>query len=53
MLKKWGNAAFIVLVSVLLLMLLLTLVRQQPTGVVAIRSYSMEPLITRGDLVFI
>ena len=53
MLKKWGNAVFIILVAFLLLLGILTLVRQQPTGAVTVRSYSMEPLITRGDLVFI
>ena len=53
MLKKWGQVFFIAIVIVLVLSPLITLFRQKPTLAVAIRTWSMTPLLTRGDLVFI
>ncbi|MCR3922629.1 MAG: hypothetical protein NUK65_08970, partial [Firmicutes bacterium] len=53
MLKKIGNIVFFIIVFTLISMTALSLLRGQPTGAVAVRSWSMEPMITRGDLAII
>lgn len=53
MIKKVALFAFIVLIIVLALAPLVSLLRGEPSIAVAVRSWSMEPVLTRGDMVFI
>ena len=53
MLKKLGYFLFILIIVVLIASPIITIYRGMPTLAVAIRSWSMEPVFTRGDLVFI
>ena len=53
MIRKWGNTAFMIIVSILVVVTTISQIRHQPTVAVAVRSWSMTPLITRGDIVFI
>lgn len=53
MLKKTGIAVLITVLAILVLSPILTLAVQQPTLAVTIRTWSMAPLLTRGDMVFI
>jgi len=52
-LKYIGITIMIVIFAILILSPVLTLLLDQPTLAVTIRSYSMAPLMTRGDMVFI
>jgi len=52
-LKKIVVFVFITLIIVLALVPPVSLLRGEPSIAVAVRSWSMEPLLTRGDLVFI
>ncbi len=51
--KKLGGICFAIIMVLLVGIVLLNIVRQQPSVAVAVRSWSMEPGMTRGDLVFI
>ncbi|MGI5876174.1 MAG: signal peptidase I [Dethiobacteria bacterium] len=51
--KKLGNYLFIIIIAILVISPLATLLRQKPTLAVSIRTWSMVPVFTRGDLVFI
>ncbi len=53
MLRKVGYALFTLIVAILVSTPLVTYWRQKPTLAVTIRSWSMVPLLTRGDMVFI
>ncbi len=53
MFKKFGNYLFIIIVAILVISPLATLLRQKPTLAVTIRTWSMVPVFTRGDMVFI
>jgi signal peptidase I len=53
MLKKVGNYLFIIIVAILVISPLATILRQKPTFAVSIRTWSMVPVFTRGDMVFI
>ena len=53
MLKKTANFVFTALLVVLVAAPVSTLVRKKPTLAVTIRTWSMTPLMTRGDVVFI
>jgi signal peptidase len=53
MLKKAGYYIFILVTVILFTTPIVTYWRQKPTLAVTIRSWSMYPLITRGDMVFV
>ncbi len=53
MLKNAGTVLLILIFAILVASPILTLVLQQPTLAVAIRTWSMTPVLTRGDMVFI
>lgn len=53
MLKKIGFIIFILIITVLIASPLVTYWREKPTLAVTIRTWSMTPLLTRGDMVFI
>lgn len=53
MLKKAGTFLLLSLIILLGISPLVSFLREKPTIAVAIRSFSMEPALTRGDLVFI
>jgi signal peptidase len=53
MLRKVGSVLFTVVTIVLVSTPLATYWRQKPTLAVTIRTWSMRPLFTRGDMVFI
>ena len=53
MLRKFITAILIILLLLFVSAPLATLIRKKPTIAVTIRSWSMAPLITRGDLVFL
>lgn len=53
MYKKWGTFVFLLTLVILVLPPLLTLLRQQPTLTASIRTWSMVPQLTRGDMVFL
>jgi len=53
MLKKAGHTLFIFIIVVLVSTPLVTYWREKPTLAVTIRTWSMTPLMTRGDMVFI
>ncbi len=53
MLKKIITAVLILLLLLIASAPLATLIRKKPTGAVTVRSWSMAPLLNRGDLVFL
>ena len=53
MYKNWGMIIFVMILAVLIISPVLTIIRQQPSLAVAVRTWSMTPLLTRGDMVFI
>jgi signal peptidase len=53
MLKKIGNFMFVAAILILLASPVATLFRQEPTFAVTIRTWSMKPVLTRGDMVFL
>lgn len=53
MLKKMGLVLLATALALLILAPILTLAVQQPTLAVTIRTWSMAPLLTRGDMVFL
>lgn len=53
MLKIIGTALLIITLLILVISPILTLVLQQPTLAVTIRTFSMVPVLNRGDMVFI
>jgi len=46
--RKWGLYIFLVIILLLLLSPLATIIRREPTLAVAVKTWSMEPVITRG-----
>lgn len=53
MLKKIATALTILAVLAVLAVPVATVLRKKPTGAVAVRTWSMSPLLTRGDLVLL
>ncbi len=51
--KKLGTIIFVVIIIFFVSLFLLTIMREAPTLAVSVRSFSMEPVMTRGDLVTI
>lgn len=51
--KKIGTIVVIIVFALLIASPILTGIRQEPTLAVTIRTWSMTPLLTRGDMVFI
>jgi signal peptidase len=51
--KKWGTCIFLLILVIMVLPPLLTLLRQQPTLTASIKTWSMLPDLTRGDMVFL
>lgn len=49
--KKFGTILFIIAIVFFVSMFVLTIVREIPTLAVSVRSFSMEPAMTRGDMV--
>lgn len=53
MVKNVGTVLLILFFAILIVSPILTLALQQPTLAVTIRTFSMTPVLTRGDMVFI
>ena len=53
MYKKWGTLLFYLILIFLIITPLLTLARGKPTLAASIRTWSMAPQLTRGDMAFL
>lgn len=53
MYKNWSTIVFFVILGIMVITPLLTLIRQQPTVIASVRSWSMAPQLVRGDMVFL
>lgn len=53
MYKKLGAIIFFIIIGIMVITPLLTLIRHQPTVFASIKSWSMVPQLSRGDIVFL